>query len=107
MTKRSTRLLAAGAAIALVGGAGVAIAGATGGDDDAAEKAITGSALDRASAAALAHVGSGRVTGTEAGDEEGAYEVEITRPDGGQVDVHLDRSFEVLGTEADGDDGED
>jgi uncharacterized membrane protein YkoI len=104
MTTRHTRLIAAGAAIALIGGAGAAIAGATGGDDDATERPITGSALDRASAAALQHTGGGRVTGTEAGDEEGAYEVEITRSDGSQVDVHLDRAFEVLGAEADGDD---
>ena len=31
---------------------------------------ISGDALDRASAAALAHTGGGRVTGTEMGDEE-------------------------------------
>ena len=72
-----------------------------GGDDDAREKPITGSALDRASAAALRETGGGRVTGTEAGDEEGAYEVEVTRADGTEVDVHLDKAFEVLSTDAD------
>ena len=62
---------------------GVAIAGATGGgDDDGTDKAITGSALDKASQVALQHTGGGKVTGTEAGDEEGAYEVEVKRPDG-------------------------
>ena len=35
------------------------------------------------------------------GDEEGAYEVEVTRSDGSQVDVHLDKGFHVIGEEAD------
>ena len=82
--------------------AGLAI-GAGGRDD---ETPITGTALTRASEAALAHTGGGRVTETEAGDEEGAYEVEVTLPDGSQVDVHLDTSFEVLGDETD-DESED
>ena len=92
--------------VALAFGA-AALAGATGGDDDATETPITGQALDRASVAALAHTGGGKVTGTEAGDEEGAYEVEVTRADGSQVDVHLDKDFKVLSQAADGDTGED
>jgi hypothetical protein len=43
------------------------------------------------------------VTETEVGDEEGAYEVEVTRADGSQVDVHLDKDFNVLGAAADED----
>ncbi len=99
----------AGAVIAVLGVGAAAIAGATGGgDDDATDKPITGSALQRASDAALQHTGGGRVTETEVGDEEGAYEVEVTRGDGSQVDVHLDRNFDVLGTQDDGaDDRED
>jgi hypothetical protein len=86
---------------------GAAIAGATGGgDDDGTDKAITGNALERAKAVALEHTGGGTVTGTEAGDEEGAYEVEVQRSDGSQVDVHLDRSFHVIDSAADGDQGE-
>ena len=46
------------------------------------------------------------MTGTEAGDEEWAYEVEVTRADGSQVDVHLDKSFHLLNAKADGDHGE-
>jgi uncharacterized membrane protein YkoI len=88
---------------ALAAGGGAIAAAAGGGDDDAAERPITGSALAKASAAALADT-PGRVTGTEAGDEEGAYEVEVTRPDGSQVDVHLDQDFRVLTTEGDRDD---
>ena len=93
-------------AMAAITGAGAAVAG-VGGDDDESEKAITGAALDRASAAALEHTGGGKVTDTEAGDEEGAYEVEVTRPDGSQVDVHLDERFNVIGDEADSDRTED
>ncbi len=62
---------------------------------------ITGDALEKASAAALEYIGEGQVTGTEVGDEEGYYEVEITRQDGRQVDVHLDEAFNVLGHEDD------
>ena len=83
--------------------AGIAIG--AGGKDD--EPPITGTALTRASAAALDHTGGGRVTETEAGAEEGAYEVEVTLPDGSQVDVHLDAGFNVLGDEADGNESED
>ena len=78
--------------------------------EDSAEgedEPITGEALDKASAAALAHVGEGRVTGTEVGDEEGYYEIEITLDNGHQVDVHLNEKFEVLGQEADGSEDED
>jgi uncharacterized membrane protein YkoI len=109
MTRRFKRSIIAVAVIAVLGAGGAAIAVATGGDDDGSDKAITGSALQRASAAALDHTGGGRVTETEVGDEEGYYEVEVTRDDGSQVDVHLGRDFKVLGAQSDddgsGDDG--
>jgi uncharacterized membrane protein YkoI len=92
----------AGAAVAVVAvgvGAGIAVAG---GGDDENDEPITGAELDRASAAALEHTGGGRVTGTEVGDEESYYEVEVTLDNGSQVDVQLDRSFKVVGQEADG-----
>ena len=50
--------------------------------------------------AALAFTGEGRVTGTEVGDEESYYEVEVTLDDGSEVDVQLDKNFEVVGSEA-------
>ena len=99
MRTRTKVLALVGAIAALGGGAAVAAAGS---DDDATDTPITGAALDRASRAALAHVGEGRVTETEAGDEDSAYEVEVTRPDGRQVDVQLDRSFQVVATKEDG-----
>jgi uncharacterized membrane protein YkoI len=93
--------LITGSVIAALAVGGVAIAGAAGGDDDGSERPIGGSALDRASAAALEQTGGGRVTDTEVGDEESYYEVEVTRDDGSQVDVQLDRSFDVVGSEGD------
>jgi uncharacterized membrane protein YkoI len=104
MGKRVKVLLGATLAIAVLGISGAAIAGATGDDDDS-EQAITGQALDRASAAALEHTGGGKVTETEAGDEEGAYEIEVTLDDGSQVDVHLDTGFNVINQADDGNEG--
>jgi hypothetical protein len=46
------------------------------------------------------------VTETEVGDEESYYEVEVTRPDGSQVDVQLDRDFNVVSSATDSE-GED
>ena len=108
--ERRTSLIAAGVTVALAigAGAGMAAAGdASGAGDD--EQPITGDALDRARAAALAETGGGRVTETEAGDEESWYEVEVTLDDGTQVDVQLDRDFAVVGSEhdRDRDDGPD
>ena len=93
-------LIVIGAAAVLGGGA--AIATAAGSDEDANEKdvAITGSALDKASQAALDHTGGGKVTGTEVDDEEGKYEIEVTKG-GNSTDVHLDQRFNVIGDQAD------
>jgi uncharacterized membrane protein YkoI len=91
---------AAAAALAGLGGGGVAVAAGADGD----ERPITGTALERATAAALAHTGGGEVHDTEVGDEESYYEVEVTREDGTQVDVQLDRQFKVVGDEADDED---
>jgi uncharacterized membrane protein YkoI len=108
MNDKIKRIVIALAAVAALGVGGAAIATAAGGgDDDGAEKAISGGALDRASKAALAHTGGGKVTDTEVGDEESYYEVEVTKPDGGQVDVQLDRDFQVVGAEGDSDTSED
>ena len=104
MTKR-TKILISGVAAAAIAAGGAGVALGTGGDDDATEKPISGSALESASAAALEHTGGGQVSATEVGDEESYYEVELTLEDGSQTDVQLDRSFNVVGDEAD--DGEE
>jgi hypothetical protein len=67
----------------------------------------SGSDIDRASAAALAAVGEGKVTETETGDEEGAYEIEVTKDDGTQVDVHVDENFKVISQETESGDESD
>ena len=101
MFHKPKRILLAGAAIAGLALGGAAIAGATGGDD-ANEKPIRGDDLQHASRVALDHTGGGRVSDTEVGDEEGYYEVEVTRPDGSKVDVHLTRDFNVIDASPDG-----
>lgn len=99
MQRRTKVFIAGVAAVAAVGtGATVAVAG--GADDDATDTPITSPDLEKASAAALAHTGGGKVTGTEVGDEESLYEVEVTLGDGSQVDVQLDESFAVVSTES-------
>jgi uncharacterized membrane protein YkoI len=106
--KRNLKIGIGAAAVVVAAAAGTGIAVAAGvGDDDATERPITGDALDKATAAALAHTGGGEVTGTEVGDEESKYEVEVTLDDGSQVDVQLDADFQVVGSEGDDDSGED
>jgi hypothetical protein len=101
MNKRTkVALVAASALVAAATSAG--IASAVGGDDR--ETPITGQDLERATAAALKHTGGGKVTETEVGDEESYYEVEVTLPDGTQVDVQLDEQFNVVGGETDRED---
>ena len=104
MTKRTKVAAAAAAAATLVvASGGIAYAAGVGRDDD---KPLTGSTLDRASEAALAHTNGGTVVKAEHGDDGSAYEVEVRRPDGSTVEVNLDASFAVVGSEADDDAGE-
>ena len=109
--KLKQRLLAFGALFLLAGAVAgfllllqVGLAAAAPGVEDAEgpDVPITGDALDQASAAALDHLGEGRVTETEVGDEEGYFEIEVTLADGRQVDVHLDENFNFLSQESDG-----
>jgi uncharacterized membrane protein YkoI len=82
--------------------AGFAIASGSGDDQP-----LTGSTLDKAKAAALAHTGGGTVVETEAGDDGAAYGVEIQLADGSQVEVNLDGNFNIVGQEADDDGAND
>ena len=99
-------LLAAGLGIAGV----TTAAGVVGGTSVAAVTAptdqdtpLTGEPWDRASAAAVAHVGGGEVTDTEMGDGGAGYGLEVRKPDGVQVEVNLDQGYAVTSTEADDD----
>ena len=95
---RRTRWIAGGAiALAVVGG-GTGIAIASRADDD---RPLTGSTLDRATAAALGYTGGGTVVETDTGDGGAAYGVEVRLADGRVVEVSLDENFNVLNKSAD------
>jgi uncharacterized membrane protein YkoI len=100
MTKRTKLIVGAVGAILVLG----ALAGFTIAADD--EEPLTGSTYDRATEAALDHVGGGEVVETESGDGGAAYGVEVRRDDGSTVEVELDGNFDVIGTEEDDDEGE-
>lgn len=100
MSARRTRWIVIGVVAAALIGGGAAIAVATGSDDD---KPLTGSNLERATAAALRHTGGGTVIETEVGDDGAAYGVEIQLDDGSVVEVNLDADFDVIGSEDDDD----
>lgn len=93
--------VAIAAVVVTLGAASAGIAIASGGGDD--DKPLTGSTLDRATAAALKHTGGGTVTETEIGDDGAAYGVEIRLANGKQVEVNLDENFAVTGQEVDDD----
>ena len=95
-------MLAIGVALVAVAVGGGAYAYASGGDDG--EGTATGPGADRARQAAVAHLGGGTANEVERGDEEGAWEVEVTKSNGETVDVHLDTSYKVLSVEGDSED---
>ncbi len=101
LSKRTIGVAVGVAAVIALIGTGVAVAS---NDDDATDRSIEGSALQKATDAALAETGQGEVTGTEVNDEESYYEVEVTLDDGSQVDVQLDRAFHVVSSDADHED---
>ena len=97
-------LVIAAAVVAMLlalGGAGIAYA--NGGDS---EEQVTGPDAEKAKSAAIAAVGGGTVTEVERddGNGTGAFEVEVARDDGSQLEVHLDGDLNVVGQEA-GEDG--
>ena len=96
-----TKWIASGAVAAVLGvaGAGIVLGGGNGDSDTP----LSGSALDQAAAAALKHTGGGEVIETEVGDNGAAYGVEIRLDDGSVVEVQLDESFTVIGSETDDD----
>jgi uncharacterized membrane protein YkoI len=99
---RTLMIAAAVAMLVALGGAGIAYA--NGGDS---EEQLTGPDAQKAKSAAIAAVGGGTLTEVERDDGNGTsggvYEVEVTRDDGSQVEVHLDGDYNVVGQEADED----
>ena len=105
--KTTTKVLIGGATALVLTGSAVGVSLATGGDDGS-DAPLTGSDLDRATAAAIAHTGGGEILETEVGDDGAAYGVEIRLPDGSVVEVALDDTFHVIGQASDDDgSGED
>ncbi len=96
MNKRTISIIATIGAIGIAATVGITAAAAASTNGDDTELPITGTALTRASEAALDHTGQGRVTDTEVGDEESYYEVEVTLDNGREVDVQLDEAFQVV-----------
>lgn len=101
---RKKLAIGAAAAVLALGGGGAAIASQqeqqapapTNGGDESSEQQATGPNIEKAKSAALDYTNEGRVTGAEVGDEESYYEIEVTREDGSQVDVQLDRDFNIV-----------
>jgi hypothetical protein len=98
MRKRMIVFTAGVAAAAMLAVGGVAWATSGGG-----EQPLSGDAKTKAVEAALAYVGGGTVVESEAGDDGAAYGVEIRGADGSVVEVALDSSFNVVGSEGDDD----
>jgi uncharacterized membrane protein YkoI len=103
--KVRTLVIAAALAMLLaLGAAGIAYANTNGSDS---EDQLTGSEAQKAKSAAIAAVGGGTVTEVERDDGNGAFEVEVAREDGSQLEVHLDSKYNVVGQEADEDGPDD
>jgi hypothetical protein len=98
------KVVAIGVTTVALAAGGIGVAYAVGGDS---EEQVTGPDAEKAKAAALKAVGSGTVTEVERqdGDAAGLYEVEVKRPDGSQVEVHLNGQFQPVGQAADDDNG--
>jgi hypothetical protein len=100
MNVRTLVIAAAVAMLIALGGAGIAYA--NGGDS---EEQLTGPNAEKAKSAAIEAVGGGTVSEVERDDGSGtgAFEVEVTRNDGSQLEVHLDGDYNVVGQQADED----
>ena len=98
MSRKPLMLIAIASVVALLTG-GIAIAAGVGEE----EAPLTGTALEKATTAALAHTGGGTVIQTETGDDGAAFGVEVRLADGRVVEVELDEQFTVAGREADDD----
>jgi len=104
---RTTKKILIGAALTVVfAGIGAGFANAADSGDDSSDVAISGTALDEASKAALAETGGGTVVDSEV--EDNVYEVEVNLDNGTQVEVELDQNYAVVSSSVneEGDDGD-
>jgi hypothetical protein len=102
MTLR-TKLATTATVIVVLGASGVAIAQTT-----RSEERVTGPEAVNAEKAALKVVPDGRVVGVEIedGGRQG-WEVEVSKPDGRQLEVHLTPELNSDGIESDDNDAND
>jgi hypothetical protein len=96
------KYVAMGAVVGALAAVGGGIAYAVGGDS---EEQATGPDADRAKKAAVDAVGGDRAVGAER--EGDAWEVEVVRSDGSQVEVRLGSDLKLQGTERDDDGSKD
>ena len=93
--QKKTWIIAGVVAVVVLGGAGIAVAATDPFDND--NDRLSGQDLERASTAALDAVGEGTVSEAERSDDlDHDYTVEVRLDNGGDVDVELDESFEVV-----------
>lgn len=79
------------------------IAQAVSGDS---EEQVTDPQADRAGQAAVQAIGGGRAVSVERGDDsDAAWEVEVVRPDGSEVEVNLPSDLNQVGAAAEDDGG--
>jgi uncharacterized iron-regulated membrane protein len=100
VSKRTVTIMVSIIAVAVLALAltGIAVAGGAF-ESDAAQAA--GPQAEQAKAAALGFV-PGSARAVERDGEDGAtWEVEVTRPDGSQVDVRLDEAFKLVTVDGD------
>ena len=90
---------ATAAVVAVLTASGAAVALRADGDE------LAGPERSRVSEAAITQIGPGTVTDVE--QDDGAYEVELVRPDGSTVDALLSSELEVLRSETDDDRADD
>ncbi|POH69456.1 hypothetical protein C3B59_05560 [Cryobacterium zongtaii] len=92
MKKKTAIIVSAAGLVLVLGTVGITYAVTEMGDDT-----LTGNILERASNAALAEVGPGTVTTAERNDDGGsAYDLSVRLDNGGEVDVELNESFDVV-----------
>ena len=61
-----------------------------------AEKIVTGTAANKARAAAVKAVGGGTAGDVTTDYTQDGYEVTVTKSDGSKTEIHLDKSFNVV-----------
>ena len=98
-----TKLVIIATAGVVLGASGVGIAQTMG-----SEERVTGAEAVKAEKAALEVVPDGRVVGVEREDDgTRGWEVEVAKPDGRQLEVHLTSSLERAGIQRDDNDAND